>query len=438
MLDRGSFLVRRRRVRLPGLRRQGFGPAAGGGRLRALDALRLVAALMVAFYHYLGIDTAGAPTNAWGQRPQTVFPATTVWAPYGWLGVEVFFIISGFVICMSCWGKTLGDFFRSRVTRLYPAYWAGVLLTFVGISLTPAVVGPPSIADAITNLTMLQDAVGADRVDGVYWTLWTELRFYLLFALVVWHGLTFRRVIAFCLVWTLAAALADAGDLEILELVAMPDNANYFILGVGLYLVHRFGHQLLTWLVIGANAALSLHSAVERMHHQAEDVVHQPLKAWVVGLVLLTAVLLILAIARGHLSWVSWRWVTLAGALTYPFYLVHDRIGRALIYWMYVRGEWSAYVVLPTVLAAMLTLAWLIHRMVEKPVSRWLRQRLSSESALSLDPRDLLSRPRNEAADRHPVAPTPASAVGAPTSTEPFVTETSRECDTVPPHAAST
>uniref|UniRef100_A0AAU2VA93 Integral membrane protein n=1 Tax=Streptomyces sp. NBC_00003 TaxID=2903608 RepID=A0AAU2VA93_9ACTN len=37
----------------------------------------------------------------------------------------IFFLISGFVICMSCWGKPLGDFFVSRVVRLYPAYWFG-------------------------------------------------------------------------------------------------------------------------------------------------------------------------------------------------------------------------------------------------------------------------------------------------------------------------
>jgi peptidoglycan/LPS O-acetylase OafA/YrhL len=375
--------------------------------------LRLVAALMVAAYHWLGMDTAGAPFNSWGQRPQTVFPSTATWAPYGWLGVEIFFIISGFVICMSCWGKTLGDFFRSRITRLYPAYWAGVLLTFVVVSLTPAVVGPPTIADAVTNLTMLQDAVGAAKVDAVYWTLWYEMRFYLLFALVVWHGLTFRRVIAFCLIWTTAAALADAGDLKILELVAMPDSAYYFILGVGLYLIHRFGHQLLTWLVIGANAALAFHTAVKRMEHLAVDVVHQPLRAWVVGLVLASTTLLILSIARGHLSWVSWRWVTYAGAMTYPFYLLHDRIGRAVIYWLYNRAGWSAYVVLPLTLAGILALSWLVHRLVEKPLSARLRQKLSSESALSLDPRDLLARPIGEVEGRSRVHGDDATLVPA-------------------------
>src|SRR5689334_19586233 len=87
-----------------------------GSRLRALDGLRLLAALAVGVYHYVAYTGS---TAAWGQDPNSVFPQWSPMAAYGWLGVEIFFIISGFAICMSCWGRTVGDFFRSRVTRLY-------------------------------------------------------------------------------------------------------------------------------------------------------------------------------------------------------------------------------------------------------------------------------------------------------------------------------
>ncbi|MDF9815190.1 peptidoglycan/LPS O-acetylase OafA/YrhL [Streptomyces sp. SPB162] len=96
------------------------------GRLRALDGLRLVAALMVCFYHYAG--RGGDAWKAWGQTPALVFPELSKVAVYGPLGVQIFFVISGFVICMSGWGRTLKSFAVSRATRLYPAYWAAVLL----------------------------------------------------------------------------------------------------------------------------------------------------------------------------------------------------------------------------------------------------------------------------------------------------------------------
>ncbi|GAA4738662.1 acyltransferase [Modestobacter marinus] len=392
-----------------GVLNRGRPQQAGPSRLRALDGLRLLAALSVAVYHYLAYEGA-AP--AWGQAPSSLFPQWSGAAAYGWLGVEVFFVISGFVICMSCWGRSLGDFFRSRVTRLYPAYWAAVVLTTVVVTVTPAIGQDIPFTDVLVNLTMLQDAVGADRVDGVYWTLWVELRFYLLFALLVWGGLTFRRVLAFSLIWTVVAALARTADSELLTLVAMPKYAPYFLVGIGIYLVHRFGDHLLSWLVIGVNAILSYHYAVLRMDHQAEDVVHQPLSRLIVGLVLFGGIALVAAIARGHLGWVRWRWVSYAGALTYPFYLLHDYIGFALINWLYDRVGVSAYAVLPVTVTAMLVLAWLVHRLAEKPLARWLKVRLTS-GAMTLDPRDLLSRRRPVPAAT-PDAATPGAQAAGP------------------------
>lgn len=357
-----------------------------GSRMRALDALRLCAALYVGVYHYLAYQKAEV---AWGQPPDSVFPGWTGLAAYGWLGVEIFFVISGFAICMSCWGRTLGDFFRSRVTRLYPAYWAAVLLTYLVVTITPAIAKGIPVSTVLVNLTMLQDPIGVDRVDGVYWTLWAEMRFYLLFALVVWKGLTFRRVIAFSLIWTVVATIARTADNEFLFMIAMPKYAHYFMVGIGLYLVHRFGNHLLSWLVVGVNALLAFYYAGLRMVHQAEDIVDRPLSLLVVGVIFFGGVAMVWAIGEGHLAWVRWRWVTYAGALTYPFYLLHDHIGFAVIYWLYQRAHLSAYVVLPLTLGAMLVLAWLVHRFVERPLAAWLKPRLSA-GAMTLDPRDLM------------------------------------------------
>jgi peptidoglycan/LPS O-acetylase OafA/YrhL len=355
---------------------------SAASRLRALDALRLLAALSVGVYHYLAFDGA---EDAWAQAPASVFPQWTGIAAYGWLGVEIFFVISGLVICMSCWGRTLGDFFRSRVVRLYPAYWAAVLLTYIVVTLTPAIAKGIPLSTVLVNLTMLQDPIGVDRVDGVYWTLWAEMRFYLLFALVVWRGLTFRRVVAFSMIWTVIAAIARTAGSDLLFMIAMPKYAHYFLVGIGLYLIHRFGHNMISWLIVGVNAALAYHYAGLRMDHQVQDIVHQPLSRAVVALILFGGMALVYAIARGHLSWVRWRWVSYAGALTYPFYLLHDHIGFAVIYWLYQRVGLSAYAVVPITLAAMLLLAWLVHRFVERPLAGWLKARLVA-GAVTLDP----------------------------------------------------
>jgi peptidoglycan/LPS O-acetylase OafA/YrhL len=365
---------------------------AGGGavRLRALDGLRLLVALMVAFFHYLGEDQSAL---AWGKDATRIFPDIDYLAPYGWLGVEIFFMISGFVICMSSWGRSVGAFFRSRICRLYPAYWAAVVLTFVVISLVPVLPKQPTLAEAIVNLTMFQNPMGATRVDGVYWTLWVELRFYLVFALVVWGGLTYRRVLLFCAAWTLLIPIASAADLPLLWHVVQPDFASYFLLGVGLYLLHRFGHSLPTWLLIGVNTAICLYRAEGRMHGNEDHVVNTGLNYATVALVLAAAMVFLVAMARGRLDWMSWKWLTVAGALTYPFYLLHQMIGYSMIKVLHAERGITAYVVLPGTVLAMLLLAWLVHRFVERPLGAVLKRQLSNPALLDPLPERFRSRP---------------------------------------------
>lgn len=92
--------------------------------------------------------------------------------PWGYLGVNLFFMISGFVIFMTL-EKTRHslDFVVSRFSRLYPAYWAAVILTFLlthYIGLPGKLVG---IETALLNLSMVHSFFNVPNVDGVYWTL---------------------------------------------------------------------------------------------------------------------------------------------------------------------------------------------------------------------------------------------------------------------------
>ncbi|WP_426625934.1 acyltransferase family protein [Leifsonia sp. McL0607] len=116
-------------------------------RLALLDILRLVAALAVLFFHWL----FWAPTHG-----ATAFESTPVtWlAAYGFLGVQLFFIISGFVIFLSASGRTAFAFATGRATRLYPAFWAGVLLTTGTILLTTQSTPLELLPRFLANLTM--------------------------------------------------------------------------------------------------------------------------------------------------------------------------------------------------------------------------------------------------------------------------------------------
>ncbi|WP_407567013.1 acyltransferase family protein [Polymorphospora sp. A560] len=374
------------------------------GRLASLDGLRFVAALMVVLFHFVATGR-----DAWGEDPRPLFPVLHLIASYGWLGVELFFVISGFVICMSAWGRSLGDFFVSRASRLYPAYWLAVIVTTVALRLFESPEPVPSIRAALLNLTMLQDAVRAPRVDGVYWTLWIELCFYLLFALVVWRGLTYRRVVAFCLLWTVASVFALYADNPVVNLFLNPRYSSYFIGGVAIYLMTRFGQNLLLWGIVGVSLLRAQYDITEQINAMG-GFAGQGL-SWPVVAALITAFFLVVAaIGLGWLPAVRWRWLTLAGALTYPLYLTHKLGLMAIVQW---RDSVDQWVLLGATTAGTLVVAWLVYRLVERPLMPLLRRLLKKSFADLRGP-----------TDRAPAVAT--SAAGPPIRTAPVAVDPDR------------
>ncbi|MFF2507805.1 acyltransferase family protein [Streptomyces sp. NPDC058067] len=349
-------------------------------RLRALDGLRLIAALMVAAYHYGGRD--GEVSQAWGTSPKTQFPSLHQWFAYGCLGVQVFFVISGFVICMSGWGKPLRSFFASRASRLLPSYWAAVILVTAVFALPAVAYKAVSPSDALLNLTMLQQPLGVDRVLGVCWTLWAEVRFYALFALcVVLPGANRRRIVLFCAVWTLAAAIAQASGEATLNIALMPEYAPFFIGGVGLYLLHLDRRDMTAWGIVLVSWLIGQHYAVARLWHAPDPHFFSYRSSGTIMLVVTLGFVAVGAIALGFLNRVNWKWLTVAGALTYPFYLVHEHLGWVAIELLHRRLGLPSAATIALTVASMLLLAWLLNRFVEKPLTPFLRKHLNPISA---------------------------------------------------------
>ena len=98
-------------------------------RVPALDLLRLAAVGAVILYHY----------GFWGPAahgvPQVAVPSLAPFAQYGFLGVPVFFMISGFVIAYSAEGRTPVGFAIARFSHIYPTFVFCMTLTFALILL---------------------------------------------------------------------------------------------------------------------------------------------------------------------------------------------------------------------------------------------------------------------------------------------------------------
>ncbi len=353
-------------------------PTLPPSRLRGLDGLRFLAAAMVVGYHYTAVQIP-----FWGAKPSHVFPALSSVTRYGYLGVEFFFIISGFVILMTAYGRKVTDFAASRVSRLFPAYWVAVAATLLlqamwdsGRQLT--------FPEGLLNFTMLEEAFGAPLAQGAFWTLWPELRFYLLMGVLIVIGMTRTRVIAFAMFWPLLARLADSTGQGLLKVLLISDYAPYFALGMMLFLLFRDGTDLVVWMGIGLNLILTINHSMGYAT-RATELVGQPVVPEVTALIITVMVVAIWLVSAGPLGRIDWRWLTPLGALTYPLYLVHGQFGFFIIDKVY--DTLPAYVVLALAIVCSLAIAAAIHYLVERrwtdPVRRAVRHALTRPALLA-------------------------------------------------------
>jgi peptidoglycan/LPS O-acetylase OafA/YrhL len=345
-------------------------------RYYEIDLLRFIAALSVVLFHftYRGYHADHlSPVD---------YPALGAVFKYGYLGVELFFIISGYVVLLSAQGKTLGQFIISRITRLYPAYWVACTFTFLVQYLgKPAVPSPawPAMLEAsartyVFNMTMFQNFLRVPDLDGVYWTLKVELVFYLVVALLIVTK-SFRYLVPLLAAWVgYCLYFGPVAFGRPLSFLLFPRFAPFFIAGMVFYLIQT--SQAARWklyslLLLSYVAALWSTKVVLT---EMITVYQQPFSlivAWGAVTVFFSVFLLVInrQLQVGQAKWLAW-----AGALTYPIYLLHHNVGY--VAFQRLGGLVPKYVLLPALLAAVFGLAYLLHVQVERRYSKPLSQLL--------------------------------------------------------------
>lgn len=330
---------------------------ASAGRVGEIDALRGLAAVAVMLFHY---------TTRVAELYPSLGPAT-LGLPQGHYGVNLFFIISGYVIFMTLHRtRRPMDFVVSRFSRLFPAYWAAVFITFC---ITHAWGLPGKLVsgtDALGNLMMIHNFFRIPHVDGVYWTLEVELLFYAgMFSLylakilqrihtVLWALLALRMVYHLSLV--LAGTDLPWTAYRLLILGYIP----WFAIGISIFLLvqPRDGEDLrrslwtiaasLVVLAIVVSPAVSVLSAV------------MAVMVW--------------AAASRRLPWLSHPVMVWLGTISYTLYLLHENIGWAFMLRLH---DWGVPRDAGIVLAILLSLfmATALTRAVELPAMAWIRRR---------------------------------------------------------------
>lgn len=288
-------------------------------RLPSLDVLRFAAAIAVMIYHF-----------TYGETEVGFWAAMDSVTRYFFLSVELFFIISGFVVLWSAKGRTVLGFARARLLRLYPEFWIAVLISAVVFNITKAFNGDSlTLRDVLVNLTMIPQHLGVRYVDGVYWTLGLEIKFYVLLAVLILTN-QIKRVelwIYAGLALMSAHAVMDLGG--IVSSLTLGRYGALFAAGGLFFIVHDEGWTLPRKVGLVVAALLSMRNAVENMAGfvRPEDITASApytTAALIIGMFVTFALII-----RSEKEFSNVELASTLGALTYPLYLLHNT-GKAI------------------------------------------------------------------------------------------------------------
>lgn len=322
------------------------------GRLGRVDLLRFIAAIAVVFFHVCAVPVVN------GVADPTTFGHLGRVARYGYLGVELFFLISGFVIVMSASGRTIRGFLAHRALRLYPSFWAALALTLIVVACLPGASDLPTPSVILANITMLPGLFGSARVDDVYWTLAVEMKFYAVVAVLMLFRFE-SRVEPIVYAWLTLLAVQELGlENRVMRSITIFPHGAFFATGALTYIVFSKGWTPWRRLAMVGAWMLADRSAIRGMSEFMRE--PAPLDRLVVHVVILAVVgALVWATVLQPTKRTPALWVTL-GAFTYPVYLTHGRIGRELFsvlqhyipIWATVLVELSGVALLAWVLVA--------------------------------------------------------------------------------------
>lgn len=312
------------------------------GHIGYIESLRAIAALMVLVFHFVDFSSESVHLvqNASIRHGFS----------FGAQGVEMFFIISGFVMLLSLDRKTyrIHDYFRymaKRLLRILPLYWCVILgILFVQFLFQRSHFSVDGI-NVLANATFLVDLYSDGHwLNPVFETLGVEVQFYVALGLVypLFKKHTELRLGIF-LVWMLAGHYT-------LQTYSMLSNAPFFILGIQMLSLYKKENIAVNWAVV---ALVLIYLSVNA---RWDDLL-------ISGL----------TVACFAFRVPNWKWTNSLGEISYSIYLTHGLTGGWFLFFAMQEKYLNCptpWMILPAIL---ITLAgsWVAYRIVEKPSIRW-------------------------------------------------------------------
>ena len=344
--------------------------------LLALDGVRGLAILLVVLRHVA--EYAPAPAEHWGRLLYDTMSS-------GWIGVDVFFVLSGFLITgilLDARGdasrppaRYFTSFYARRVLRIFPLYYAFVAIAVVVTQTTPAAHGTWWYWVFLPNVLLARYGWSSAMPGTSHlWSLAVEEQFYIVWpALVAWLARGWVRGVCILLIigapllrlWMLGhGQVVGAYVLTLARADTLAFGASVAILVRSAGRHTRLARGLAAAGLAGLIALLVLDRIAQPDHRLS-------LIAGTECIALLTAAGIYLAVVDGGPRWLSNPVLRSFGRYSYAMYLIHVPMCRTGVTWVarHVSGSLPMLGVdAVAVLALSWGVAWILWRVVERPV----------------------------------------------------------------------
>ncbi len=353
--------------------------------------------MAVLLYHwegsYPGLSDALKAVPFLGTQWDLLFPVR-----FGWIGVDWFFVLSGFLLAGNLWHSRMSwslatRFWQRRFLRIYPGVWAQLVVLLTLLASTDLLRNFntwQAVGNALLWLYPLPG--GVTPYNGVYWTLPLELSFYLALPLLllVMRRLTVWQFLGLCLAVTVVWRLGIAGLHQISSPLAislmfirnvLPGMLFVFAAGMA---IHHFRDRLATlrarplWLLVALAIQVGfMYAFASKKGTALQDDVFLLLAELVLALVIAASIALLLDPPRG-LRWLASRPLVWLGEISFGIYLWHFPIQRLMPkyfpnpWWGTPEGSVAALLVC---LALTLALATVSFYGIEQPALRRFARR---------------------------------------------------------------
>ncbi|NND99736.1 MAG: acyltransferase [Pirellulaceae bacterium] len=331
-------------------------------RILELDALRALAAINLVLFHFTHVYAV-----KFGYETALGFE----W-PFGAYGVEMFFILSGFVNSMSLLrrGKPV-DFVAARMIRIVPIFLLVIIANLWVMSFAPLNQTPVTTGQFVANMTLLPRIFGYECLDPVMWTLQVEMMFYATLVTMFKVGALKRYFLGWGTLLTLSYFVCPSldslqavhgqatwfGVATAVRRLMLLDFVPLFAIGFLLYMI-KTGTGKRWQNILGILAAAAVFHSIDHGKHNPVAT------ALIIGLVT--------ASAYGRVPILRLRPLVYVSTISYALYLCHNNLGSIVIHRFDHNGV-PSIVCFVVACAFSFAMAIIVTHWIEEPMTRRLR-----------------------------------------------------------------